>query len=1338
MTVLRISATLQLPRRFRLIWVLLLPVIAAISTPVFSQPKIVHIQPDAMAPGMSIAAELFAPASSIGAFGSDGIYLPQDKIVLVNPLDSLRIVFGPVCVSWNGRLLQVPIMTPPTATPGEVQFRIVSGNRKSDTVSILIASQIPQIDVNGSGILGDGTIGSLTNRNTMVVDVLKIVGNDPLSRGLFQFSLADPDTSLAGNPRYLPITILVRDSVYILNANVSVSSLGIDGGPGGGGGGHGFQGIGGKGFTGGGSDSADIGGNTGSATNPTDSNGGGAITGVRGGATVDFNSAINDQGGGGGTGAWYGASGVFSSGNDTSQAGGYGGGSAGGETVGEVYGGGGGGFASAGLDGAGIGSNGGQINGGRFLLPLQGGSGGGAGNAVQGSDSTAGSGGGGGGAISIVAFGHMNIQNSFITANGSGGTSGVNPHEAGGGGGSGGSIFLSARTGFSIANTIFSAAGGSGGDGGDSVTASARGGDGGLGRIVTAGSIDPAVSITGVRSSVPTVTISTSRLSGATAIISGTAGSATDLEDSIRIYYRDHHSPWRWKDTVRYTKNNQLLWSAELPLNHDSLLFVTVYEKVHAPHTGIADYEPEWLTSHLSSAVIPTVPSTHLVLQSDTINFGSIYFTDCDSAAVLLTNLGEAFLTVNSVTTTNNKFSVVKYPSTVGLYASDSLVLKFCPGSEGCDTATATITTANDGIHTIVLIGCGIARDERLTVTPPFIDFGRLPLDSCKTLTLTVRSSGKDTAQFSPQNFALPPFTIVSPTSDTAIAPGKSIEVKVRYCPADSGAVHATFILDDRRDSLVTWGIGTIKILHTPAVLSGSFLCPHDCDSIRILISSEGNDSIVITGLTNGALLSPAGPLIMPPHTDTDIVVQYCALGFPDSSLTVKFITNARSADKIDSSIIHYHLFELAASLSGKLSFGPICISDADSSTITIRRNGNEPLSIDSVWLAHGLSFHFLTPPSKATDSLTTTIIFNTTHTGTSNDTLLVHISAGSCDSLLQIPLSGVATSGGLVFSSLSHDFGSIDTGACATDSILVSLPCGSPISLQIPALTAPFTLVSPSNGILDLASGESKAIVIQYCPLEGNHDSLSFVLGGGSDTMLTLLGSGQVQPAAVIHYFLPAIQVAPGTISYEIGIDSLFDATGIDTVSGILSFDPLVIKPLSLRSAQNSWSVIQFVEITPGTCEFKLAGSATLANGAIADLSAVALYASSATTSVQLSELSSIKNASASSNIGSITVITCSNLPGNVGIAGPYSFNGLRANPVTSLLNFSVTLGNDGPLHIKIFDVMGGVAYEQNTVQLRGDHLFSIDVSSFSSGSYRLQLDSWGWIAGSSFIIQH
>src|ERR1043165_6537683 len=166
-----------------------------------AQPKIVRVQPDALAPGMTIAMELLAPAIDTGAFGHDGIYLPETKLEYLNPLDSNRAIFGPVCVSWNGRVLQVPVMVPTTAAVGDVIIQVITGNRKSE-IQFKIVSPQPIF------LSGDGTLNNLDSGNTLVVQSLNLSGTSFPQKGLFRFTTDDPDSAFHGNPRYHPIFIL--------------------------------------------------------------------------------------------------------------------------------------------------------------------------------------------------------------------------------------------------------------------------------------------------------------------------------------------------------------------------------------------------------------------------------------------------------------------------------------------------------------------------------------------------------------------------------------------------------------------------------------------------------------------------------------------------------------------------------------------------------------------------------------------------------------------------------------------------------------------------------------------------------------------------------------------------------------------------------------------------------------------------------------------------------------------------------------------------------------------------------------------------------------------------
>ena len=82
---------------------------------VISQPRISYIIPDIGAPGMNVYVDVICPfdpdnvPASAQTFGMDGFYFnnPGDPVRLecVNPADTQKIIFGPIIVSWGGRMI---------------------------------------------------------------------------------------------------------------------------------------------------------------------------------------------------------------------------------------------------------------------------------------------------------------------------------------------------------------------------------------------------------------------------------------------------------------------------------------------------------------------------------------------------------------------------------------------------------------------------------------------------------------------------------------------------------------------------------------------------------------------------------------------------------------------------------------------------------------------------------------------------------------------------------------------------------------------------------------------------------------------------------------------------------------------------------------------------------------------------------------------------------------------------------------------------------------------------------------------------------------------------------
>ena len=444
--------------------------------------EISYILPDIAAPGMNVYFEIIGPSNATGNFGTDGFYLNDQtsnvKVECLNENDEWKIAFGPVILSWEGRMISSQAFVNPAVQPNssywddlQNEFRIpirVSVNgafSNVDTFYIVRPYNLGDISSNLEKVFGEGTLGRRSRRGAMIVDSLILA-----MRQVYTVSKSDCDPISPGNQAYLPFVLLSKGKIEGQHINTIISVDGSapssgkagNGGPGAGGGGGRFcdwsgdGDAGGSGFTGGGPGGRNNSGSPFSSNYENETgigtfSNGASLNGVAAPAFAWYESS------GGGTGHPFGISGMgCSDGVNCDPPGGYGGGSG----YQQMQRGGSAGYATAGSSSTVSSNTGGKAVGNSMGVPLAGGSGGASGNP-QGMRNCSGSGGGGGGAISVFA---SSIREMSFYANGGGGGGG----DGDGGSGSGGLISISAKhaidrvASYVSGGTVGSASGGSG------------------------------------------------------------------------------------------------------------------------------------------------------------------------------------------------------------------------------------------------------------------------------------------------------------------------------------------------------------------------------------------------------------------------------------------------------------------------------------------------------------------------------------------------------------------------------------------------------------------------------------------------------------------------------------------------------------------------------------------------------------------------------------------------------------------------------------------------------------------------------------------------------------
>jgi hypothetical protein len=681
-----------------------------------------YIIPDIGAPGMNTYMEIIAPTLGFGNFGKDGIIQnpltdPNLKIEFQNPDDSKKISFGPLVVSWDGRMISTQVfVNPKLTTPNSskwnelsseniINFKIVKGATSSSYVSFYIVKPFNFGDLRNSSeaVFGEGALGIRSPRGCMIVDSLN------LNSITYKVSTADCDPNTAGNQGYLPFVLLSKgpiigktDNLGAAATTISVNADDINGGPGGGGGGgkfcdYGLLGSckgsnGGDGFVGGG-----FGGVNGSGIGSNSWKSYGSGTGIDGnsinGVARPFEGCISGgspakgkESAGGGAGHPFGTSGKeVCDGNADANAGEHNSGYGGGTGFKQKKAGGAGGYATAGSGSNAF--NGGKVNGNDLVVPIAGGSGGASGNPQDGSTSS-GDGGGGGGAIRVFAD---SVANIIFMANGGDGKNGDNNSD--GGGGSGGHIGIFSKV--AAKNLTARAIGGKTGDIANAI--------GGAGRVrldvIKSDDINNftmfpnnASYFNGVASD------STKWVNRAACKVKGRKNSASVLD----LYLKSENGNWNLVNTIPAGSDT---WNTTLTLAQpDSIFYFMACQKIDGSgRIDTCSYKPSFDMSQAAANILK-VDKFPKIDGDKEVNLTSIYCVgNTVSAQAKITNTGLAPLLLKLTPGA----TVAKFQNnTPGLTWEPQTDLTVAPGSETTITIKYTVQDKIKGLlNDVLLIG---------------------------------------------------------------------------------------------------------------------------------------------------------------------------------------------------------------------------------------------------------------------------------------------------------------------------------------------------------------------------------------------------------------------------------------------------------------------------------------------------------------------------------------------------------------------------------------------------------------------------------------------------------
>ena len=279
----------------------------------------------------------------------------------------------------------------------------------------------------------------------------------------------------------------------------------------------------------------------------------------------------------------------------------------------------------------------------------------------------------------------------------------------------------------------------------------------------------------------------------------------------------------------------------------------------------------------------PSPPATPAIgVTPARLDFGNVMTGQTASMSVTVRNMGNATLTVKSISSSNARFSVSSSspPFQVAAAGQAAVAVKFAPDAPGPFTGSLTIQS-DDPAHSTIsvdLAGTGTAPlAPALTLSAASLDFGSVAVGQTKAIPLTLRNTGTATLNVASVNTDNPRFTPMGPPFFPAqIAAGDQATVMVIFAPSVALPYSATITVtsNDPAGAMVTVAAkglgtgGTPAITFEPASLDFGFVTIGQSKDLTLTVHSSGSSTLVIQ-----EILSPDSTIAFAPLTRTPISI---------------------------------------------------------------------------------------------------------------------------------------------------------------------------------------------------------------------------------------------------------------------------------------------------------------------------------------------------------------------------------------------------------------------------------------------------------------------------------
>jgi hypothetical protein len=186
-------------------------------------------------------------------------------------------------------------------------------------------------------------------------------------------------------------------------------------------------------------------------------------------------------------------------------------------------------------------------------------------------------------------------------------------------------------------------------------------------------------------------------------------------------------------------------------------------------------------------------PSPQLAVSAASLSFGSVTVSASTTQSLTLTSTGTSPVTVNSAVITGAGFAIVaqSFPVTLNPTQSVTLQIQFDPTIAGAASGQITISSNSTAGNTtlVVLSGTGTAANPQLTISTGSVSFGSVAVNTAKTQSLTLTSTGTTPVTVNSAAITGAGFTIVGGGFPVTLNPTQTLTLQLQFDPTTAGAL---------------------------------------------------------------------------------------------------------------------------------------------------------------------------------------------------------------------------------------------------------------------------------------------------------------------------------------------------------------------------------------------------------------------------------------------------------------------------------------------------------------------------------------------------------------------